>query len=70
MIKKCLILCIRFYQLFISPYTLPTCRYIPTCSEYAILAIEKYGVIRGIWLGFKRICKCNPWHAGGFDPVP
>ncbi len=69
MIKQCLILCIRFYQLFISPYTLPTCRYIPTCSEYAILAIEKYGVFRGSYRAIKRILRCHPFHPGGYDPI-
>ena len=69
MLKKICLSLIRVYQFF-SKYTPPTCRFTPTCSEYAKQAIEKYGVIRGIWLGIKRISKCHPWHEGGYDPLP
>lgn len=60
---------IRFYQLFISPLFPPTCRFYPTCSQYAIEAIQKKGALRGGWLAVKRIAKCHPFHSGGYDPV-
>ena len=68
-IKKIMIFLIRFYQLCISPLLGNNCRYYPTCSQYAIEAIEKKGIIRGSWMAVKRICRCHPWHAGGYDPV-
>ena len=61
---------VRVYQLAISPLLPPSCRYLPTCSDYCIEAIERYGVLRGGWLAVKRIGRCHPFHAGGFDPVP
>lgn len=61
---------IRFYQRFISPLTPPTCIYTPTCSEYAIQAIRKYGALKGTFLAAKRIGRCHPFHEGGYDPVP
>ena len=67
--KKLLILIIKFYRLVISPLKPPSCRFIPTCSEYAILAIEKYGIIRGGYMAIKRILKCHPFHPGGYDPI-
>jgi len=62
---------IKFYQKYISPY-LPraSCIYTPSCSEYTKQAIEKYGAVKGGWMGFKRILRCNPFHDGGYDPVP
>lgn len=68
--KKLFIKLIRLYQRYISPLTPPTCRFHPTCSNYAIEAISKYGVLKGTWLAIKRILKCHPFHPGGFDPVP
>lgn len=68
--SRLLILCIRFYQIFISPLKPPTCRFYPTCSEYAIEAIQKKGPVKGTWLAIKRIAKCHPFHPGGYDPVP
>ena len=68
-IKRLMILMIRFYQKFISPLFPPTCRYYPTCSTYFIQALEKYGVIKGSYLGIKRILRCHPWHEGGYDPL-
>lgn len=61
---------IRFYQIFISPLKPPTCRFYPTCSAYAIEAIQKKGPVKGTWLAIKRIAKCHPFHPGGYDPVP
>ena len=67
--KKLLIGLIRFYQRYISPLKKPSCRFYPTCSEYAIEAITKKGVLCGSWLAIRRICKCHPFHPGGYDPV-
>ena len=61
---------VRVYQRFISPLFPPCCIYSPTCSQYAVEAIEKYVFLKGTWLAFKRILRCNPFHKGGFDPVP
>lgn len=69
-LRRLLILPIRFYRYFLSPWLRPACRYAPTCSAYAIEAIEKHGAARGVYLGFKRICRCHPFAAGGYDPVP
>ena len=68
--KKFVTSAIRFYQRPISPLSPPRCRYIPTCSEYALEAVEKYGAVKGSWLAAKRILRCNPFHKGGYDPVP
>ena len=65
-----LILPIRFYQRCISPLFPPACRLTPSCSHYAVEAIQKHGPIKGIWLAVKRICRCNPWGGSGYDPVP
>ena len=70
MMRRLLIAPIRFYQRFISPALGPSCRYSPTCSAYAVTAIERYGAIRGGWMSVKRIARCHPWHPGGYDPVP
>jgi putative membrane protein insertion efficiency factor len=67
--KKIAILMIQFYRLFISPLKPPTCRFVPTCSEYALQAIEKYGFIRGGSMALRRILRCHPFHPGGYDPV-
>ena len=62
-------MCVRFYQIFISPMFPPRCRFYPTCSAYAIEAIQKKGAVKGVWLAIKRIAKCHPFHPGGYDPV-
>lgn len=67
--SRILILLIKFYQIFISPLFPPTCRFYPTCSAYAIEAIQKKGPWRGTWMALKRIAKCHPYHPGGYDPV-
>jgi uncharacterized protein len=61
---------IKFYQRFISPIKPPSCRFYPTCSHYGYEAIKYHGAIKGSWLTMKRIVKCQPFHPGGFDPVP
>jgi putative membrane protein insertion efficiency factor len=61
---------IRFYKRFISPALPSACIYEPTCSVYTYQAVEKYGVIKGTWMGIKRIGRCHPFHKGGYDPVP
>lgn len=68
--KRLLMKMIRFYRKYISQMTPPTCRFYPTCSEYALEALERYGAVKGSWLSIKRIGKCHPFHSGGFDPVP
>ncbi|MBR0324720.1 MAG: membrane protein insertion efficiency factor YidD [Selenomonadales bacterium] len=67
--KRVLLLLIHFYRKFISPLKPPTCRFYPTCSLYAVQAIEKYGAFKGSYLAVKRILKCHPFHKGGYDPV-
>ncbi len=68
--KKLALLLIRFYQKFISPLKPPTCRFYPSCSEYTYQAIARYGLLKGGWLGLKRLSRCHPWNPGGYDPVP
>ena len=68
--KRLLLAAIRFYRRYISPLRKPCCRYIPTCSEYALEAVEKYGPRKGAWLALKRFLRCHPFHRGGYDPVP
>lgn len=69
--KRFLLAMIRFYRHAISPYTAPTCRYIPTCSQYALEAIDKYGAWKGGFLAVRRILRCHPWsRRGPYDPVP
>jgi putative membrane protein insertion efficiency factor len=61
---------LRFYKRFLSPLLPPMCRFEPTCSVYTMQAVEKYGVLRGVWLGMKRLGRCHPFNPGGWDPVP
>ena len=67
--KTVLISLLRFYKLAISPLLPPSCRFIPTCSEYAVDAINRYGALRGVGLAARRLLKCHPFHPGGYDPV-
>ncbi|GHT79169.1 putative membrane protein insertion efficiency factor [Bacteroidia bacterium] len=69
-IKYLLIGLVKFYRYSISPLTPASCRYTPTCSQYAIEALQKYGALKGGWLALKRILRCHPWGGDGFDPVP
>ena len=70
MLRRLLLLLVRFYQLFISPLTPPSCRYTPTCSAYAAEAISRYGARRGGRLALRRLGRCHPWGGSGYDPVP
>lgn len=70
MLKRLLIGLIRFYQYAISPFLGRSCRFVPSCSEYTVEAVQKHGAIKGGWLGIKRVGRCHPWHPGGYDPVP
>lgn len=69
-VKKVLLGVIRLYQYLISPLLGPHCRFHPTCSSYAVEAIERHGAFRGSWLALRRLGRCHPFHPGGFDPVP
>lgn len=68
--KYLLIFLVRFYQVVVSPLKPPTCRYTPTCSQYALEALKKYGAFKGGWLAIKRISSCHPWGGSGYDPIP
>lgn len=70
MIRRAAVATIRAYKRLVSPILPPACRFQPTCSEYAVEAIEKHGVLRGVSLSLRRIVRCAPWHPGGVDPVP
>ena len=68
--RRVLVLFVRGYQVAISPILPASCRYYPTCSAYAIEAIERYGAARGVWMAARRIARCHPFRPGGYDPVP
>lgn len=70
MIRSILLAIINSYQYVISPLMAPTCRFTPSCSQYAKEVIVKHGALRGGWLSLKRVLRCNPWHPGGYDPAP
>lgn len=67
---RTLIFCIELYRTYVSPLRLPTCRFYPTCSEYAVESLKTHGAIKGSLLAIARLLKCAPWHSGGWDPVP
>lgn len=69
-VARLLVLLIRGYQVTLSPLLPSACRYQPTCSRYALEAVERHGALKGVWLGAKRIARCHPFHPGGYDPVP
>lgn len=68
--RAVLIALVRGYRLLLSPWWGTQCRFTPTCSEFALEALERHGAWRGTWLTMRRISRCHPWHAGGYDPVP
>ncbi len=68
--KNLVLVLLRFYQRYVSPAFLPSCRFTPTCSQYTYDAIDRFGIMWGGWLGLKRLVRCNPWNPGGYDPVP
>jgi hypothetical protein len=68
--KRAVLGLLAFYRRFISPALPPSCRFAPTCSEYTYQAVERYGIVRGVWMGVRRILRCHPFHPGGYDPVP
>ncbi|UXA18161.1 membrane protein insertion efficiency factor YidD [Mycobacterium sp. SMC-4] len=67
---RALVFLIQLYRHTISPLRLPTCRFMPTCSQYAVEALTEFGLLRGTWLALVRLLKCGPWHNGGWDPIP
>lgn len=68
--RRPLILAVRAYQRLLSPLKPATCRYLPSCSQYAAEALAKHGALKGTWLATKRVCRCHPWGGHGYDPVP
>lgn len=68
--KTLLVALVRAYRYLLSPWWGRSCRFTPTCSEFALEALERHGALRGSWLAVRRVSRCHPWHAGGFDPVP
>ena len=70
MMARLLQLAVHFYQWWVRPLLPPACRFHPSCSHYADEALERHGALRGSWLTLRRVCRCGPWHPGGYDPVP
>ena len=70
MIRRLLRGLVRSYQLFVSPFLPRACRFHPTCSDYALQALDSHGAWKGSWLAARRVCRCHPWHPGGYDPIP
>jgi putative membrane protein insertion efficiency factor len=69
-VSTVLILALRGYRRFVSPLLAPRCRFLPSCSEYALEAVTRHGAVRGSWLAVRRLLRCHPFHPGGYDPVP
>jgi putative membrane protein insertion efficiency factor len=69
-LARLLVMLVRGYQVAISPLLPPACRYTPSCSQYAIEALRRHGALRGSWFAVRRLCRCHPFHPGGYDPVP
>lgn len=68
--RTLLIMMVRAYQVAVSPFLPRSCRHEPSCSRYAVEALQRHGAARGTWLAMKRVTRCHPWHPGGYDPVP
>jgi hypothetical protein len=68
--RRLVVALIKAYQYFLSPFLGSNCRFYPSCSAYAALAVARFGVSRGLWLALRRLARCHPWHPGGVDPVP
>lgn len=68
--RRLILWLLQLYRWVISPYLGAHCRYTPSCSEYMNEAVQKHGAAKGVWMGLKRLSRCHPWHAGGYDPVP
>lgn len=69
-VRQAIVTLLRWYQVIISPFFGNNCRFMPSCSSYAIEAVNEHGVLRGLWLALRRLSRCHPWHEGGIDPVP
>ncbi|NPV59772.1 MAG: membrane protein insertion efficiency factor YidD [Actinobacteria bacterium] len=69
-LKRMLVCAIRAYQILISSWMPPRCRFYPSCSQYTLQAVETYGPAKGMWLGLRRLTRCHPWNEGGYDPLP
>jgi putative membrane protein insertion efficiency factor len=69
-IRAALVLLVRVYQRLVSPLLPPACRFYPSCSAYAVTALQRHGAVKGSWLTVRRLCRCHPFHPGGVDPVP
>lgn len=68
--RRAAVLLVLGYQKLVSPLLPPSCRFTPTCSSYAMISLERYGVLKGGWLALRRVIRCHPWNPGGYDPVP